>query len=126
MDNWNLKQLAVSALVVGALGFGLGSAGSIVGIANANVNSGLDARIDTLDEELSAVATELYVRTSAAEYGGDIAPSSLAEALAMPCATEDSIDCYWIASARTNGIGASFVNVEGHIFPLSSVLGDAS
>lgn len=48
--------------------------------------------------------------------GGSIGPASLAAALDTPCPTEDSDNCYWLGG--TNGLGTSFVTVEGHLFPL--------
>jgi hypothetical protein len=33
-----------------------------------------------------------------------------------PCPTEDSVGCYWDASARGNGVGQSFtVDAEGQV-----------
>lgn len=54
--------------------------------------------------------------------GGMVDPASIMAALATPCAQEDSTNCFWRADLRGNGIGDSFVNIEGHLFPLSSVL----
>lgn len=56
-----------------------------------------------------------------AEIGPEITSERLAEALATPCAEEDSVDCYWIASERGNDIGTSFLNVAGHVFPLAEI-----
>lgn len=44
--------------------------------------------------------------------------ADLAAALATPCAVEDDQNCYWIASEAGNGIGSSFVNVRGALYPL--------
>lgn len=33
-----------------------------------------------------------------------------------PCEYEDSADCYWDAANRGNGIGDSFVDIDGLIF----------
>jgi hypothetical protein len=33
-----------------------------------------------------------------------------------PCAYEDSADCYWNAQERGNGIGQSFVDIDGIAF----------
>lgn len=30
-----------------------------------------------------------------------------------PCATEDSPNCVWVASAQGNGEGSSFVDIDG-------------
>lgn len=48
----------------------------------------------------------------------EVVSSSLAAALSTPCPTEDSDDCYWDASTQGNGLGSSFVNVAGSIYPL--------
>ena len=48
--------------------------------------------------------------------------ASLMAALETPCEQEDSANCYWRADIMGNGTGTSFVNVEGNIFPLTSVL----
>lgn len=53
--------------------------------------------------------------------GGDVDPASIAQALGTACPTEDSENCFWDASRNGNGQGASFVTVEGHIFPLDDV-----
>ena len=42
--------------------------------------------------------------------------TALLVALALimpPCATEDSLNCYWDASASGNGIGQSFIDIDG-------------
>lgn len=31
-----------------------------------------------------------------------------------PCVTEDSENCYWDATTMGNGVGTSFVNVNGN------------
>lgn len=50
------------------------------------------------------------------------ADSSAAEAyrtaLTTPCAQEDSDNCYWNAATRGNGVGNSFVVVNGTYFYL--------
>jgi hypothetical protein len=56
------------------------------------------------------------------EAGGMVGPASIMAALETPCASEDSTNCYWRADIVGNGGGESFLNVEGHIFPLASVL----
>ncbi len=33
-----------------------------------------------------------------------------------PCEVEDSADCYWDAANRGNGIGNSFVDIDGLLF----------
>ncbi|MDR0285755.1 MAG: hypothetical protein LBI33_12845 [Propionibacteriaceae bacterium] len=33
-----------------------------------------------------------------------------------PCEFEDSVNCFWDASARGNGAGADFVNLDGNIY----------
>ncbi len=33
-----------------------------------------------------------------------------------PCIVEDSDDCYWLANESGNGMGQSFVNVNGTIY----------
>jgi len=38
----------------------------------------------------------------------------------LPCATEDSKDCYWIASIHGNGQGTSFININGEVIPVSN------
>lgn len=48
--------------------------------------------------------------------------TSLMSALETPCEQEDSVNCYWRADIMGNGSGTSFVNVEGNVFPLTSVL----
>lgn len=35
-----------------------------------------------------------------------------------PCATEDSVNCYWDAQQRGNGEGRSFVNYNGQTYYL--------
>jgi hypothetical protein len=55
--------------------------------------------------------------------GGLVDPASIAAALETACPVEDSTNCYWDASIAGNGIGTSFVNIEGHIFPLTTILG---
>lgn len=54
---------------------------------------------------------------AAPQDGGAIDPANLATALATPCASEDSANCYWDAATMGNGVGDSFVTVEGHMFP---------
>jgi len=39
-------------------------------------------------------------------------------ALSVPCPTEDSDNCYWNATTRGNGVGGSFVNIAGAIYPI--------
>lgn len=36
-----------------------------------------------------------------------------------PCAFEDETNCYWDARARGNGLGASFVSIDGQAFNLA-------
>lgn len=38
---------------------------------------------------------------------------TLALALSTPCATEDASNCYWFASEQGNGIGVSFLDIQG-------------
>lgn len=38
---------------------------------------------------------------------------ALVLALSTPCATEDSSNCYWSASDQGNGIGVSFLDIQG-------------
>lgn len=33
-----------------------------------------------------------------------------------PCITEDSENCYWDATTMGNGVGTSFVNIDGEWF----------
>lgn len=33
-----------------------------------------------------------------------------------PCPTEDSVNCYWLAEIHGNGIGRSFINIDGQIY----------
>jgi hypothetical protein len=33
-----------------------------------------------------------------------------------PCVTEDSANCYWDAASRGNGLGQSFVDVDGIVY----------
>lgn len=40
----------------------------------------------------------------------------VALAIATPCATEDSHNCYW--DAGLNGIGHSYIDILGNLFPL--------
>lgn len=35
-----------------------------------------------------------------------------------PCEQEDSENCYWDASTRGNGLGSSFVNIDGAVYYL--------
>lgn len=35
-----------------------------------------------------------------------------------PCATEDSANCFWDASAAGNGIGTSFIDANGTAYYL--------
>jgi len=43
----------------------------------------------------------------------------VALALIMPpCATEDSVNCHWDASASGNGVGSSFIDVNGTAYYL--------
>jgi len=60
------------------------------------------------------------------ENGGPVDPASIMEALETPCAVEDDDNCYWLAEVRGNGQGDSFLNVEGHIFPLATMLADTA
>lgn len=57
------------------------------------------------------------------ELGGIVDPGNIAAALDTACPTEDSVNCYWVAENQGNGEGESFVNIEGHVFPLTSLLG---
>lgn len=69
-------------------------------------------------------AVNEHARTSAAQLAptGDAllrsepVTSALAAALATPCATEDSHDCYWLGGS--NGLGEHFVDVAGSTYPL--------
>lgn len=36
-----------------------------------------------------------------------------------PCAEEDSDNCYWSASERSNGLGLSFVTINGNTYYLA-------
>lgn len=54
--------------------------------------------------------------------GGLVDPASIMAALETPCEQEDSMNCYWRADVMGNGQGDSFLNVEGHIYPLAHVL----
>lgn len=58
----------------------------------------------------------------ASSPGGAVSPASIAEAMATPCATEDSDDCVWLADRMGNGEGDSFVTVEGHVFALTAAV----
>jgi hypothetical protein len=33
-----------------------------------------------------------------------------------PCAEEDSTNCYWDAASRGNGVGRSFVDIDGEVY----------
>lgn len=33
-----------------------------------------------------------------------------------PCLTEDSSNCYWDADHRGNGLGTSFVDIDGKLY----------
>lgn len=59
----------------------------------------------------------------ASKLGGMVDPANIMAALSTPCEQEDSVNCYWRADIMGNGEGESFVNIEGHIFPLASLLG---
>lgn len=39
-----------------------------------------------------------------------------------PCAYEDSDDCHWHAQTRGNGMGQSFVNVNGTIYKWDGII----
>ena len=54
--------------------------------------------------------------------GGYVDPATIAEALDTPCVVEDDVNCFWRADLVGNGEGTSFVNIDGHIFPLDRVL----
>lgn len=51
-----------------------------------------------------------------------VSVENVMEALSVACITEDSDNCYWRADLMGNGTGTSFVNVEGNIFPLTTIL----
>lgn len=55
---------------------------------------------------------------SVAEVGSDSGSDSYITALTTPCATEDSDNCYWNASLNGNGLGSSFVVVNGEYYYL--------
>jgi hypothetical protein len=57
--------------------------------------------------------------TKPLDPGGVIDPASVAAALATPCATEDSDNSFWDAATMGNQMGASYVTIEGHVFPYS-------
>ena len=115
MSVTKLRRVAAVALVatfaIACGAFALGATASV--------------RLDEVNSELEQLRAEAYVAQTLvdpAEPGGSIDPSSLAEALDTPCATEDSdANCYWDAALRGNGEGSSFVVVEGHIFPMPKV-----
>lgn len=37
----------------------------------------------------------------------------------IPCATEDSANCFWDASRHGNGLGQSFYDINGEVFYVS-------
>jgi len=43
-------------------------------------------------------------------------PESGGKIVLPPCAQEDSLNCYWDASKRGNGLGKSFININGTYF----------
>jgi hypothetical protein len=43
-------------------------------------------------------------------------PGSIIDGL-PPCATEDSDNCYWDATAHGNGRGLSFASIDGEVIP---------
>jgi hypothetical protein len=54
--------------------------------------------------------------------GGYVDPATIAQALDTPCVVEDDVNCFWRADLVGNGEGTSFVNIDGHVFPLTAVL----
>jgi len=47
---------------------------------------------------------------------GAISLAYAAPRIFPPCVTEDSSNCFWDASTRGNGRGASFLDIAGHQF----------
>lgn len=88
-----------------------------------------EARYPDDSRTLSEIKAEMFNRgtdlaiAGASELGGIVDPGNIAAALDTACPTEDSVNCYWVAENQGNGEGESFVNIEGHVFPLTSLLG---
>lgn len=111
--------VAIIIVAAGSLGAWIGvlaTVGTIAGQHDREL-AALDVRVDSVEEASWAQATVMGAMLDDAELGGPIDPSSLAEALATKCPTEDSVNCYWLSGV--NGAGSTFVNVEGHLFPAS-------
>lgn len=106
------RTLATACAVIGALG-----------ITVLTVNA---CGIDVAATDPTTTEETVVIEPAGSDYqpGGLIEPASLAAALETPCEQEDSVNCYWRADLRGNGQGTSFVNVEGHVYPLTTVLAD--
>ena len=53
------------------------------------------------------------------ERGGATENQGYSAALSTPCATEDSSNCYWLATDQGNGLGHSFVDIAGVTYYLN-------
>lgn len=72
----------------------------------------IETAVDPLWEE--------NVYNAAFERGASIAHEGFRNALTTPCATEDGSNCYWNAQIQGNGEGASFVDVAGVVYYLTT------
>lgn len=95
----------------------LGAAGAAVLLVNACAPAPIDPQ-PAVPPAVVAPVTE----PDTSELGGMVSPDNIMAALDTPCEVEDSVNCYWRADLRGNGQGTSFVNIEGHVFPLTAVL----
>lgn len=126
------KATAVIGLVVGCAAFSAAIGFAVVsGTAEDDLRTELDSVSTTAEEawvksaEATAVVGEVtcqdgYVMSADRRFCDAIDPTTLTSALVTPCATEDSDNCYWLGG--DNATGVRFVTVEGHVFPLASVL----
>jgi hypothetical protein len=62
------------------------------------------------------LATAILATLATGSYAADKA------ATLPPCETEDSINCFWDATARGNGKGQSFIDVDGSRISLAPFL----
>lgn len=93
------------ALVVVSLGLTFG----LVGVANAQI-----AMIDGPDQEVmrhNYITSHVHIKGTRWTY---VTLRDGSEWAASPCRQEDSRNCWWNARVRGNGLGTSFLNLNGH------------